>query len=370
MSRIFDFFIQNLTNYYNYLLLKSGSFKQYYQIRKQVSLNQVFSKYLNNYKSINLPFNKALPLVKYEHNPILKAGNPGDWDESGIFEPFFLFDGSKFFCYYESETKSKKKDWQIGVATASKITGPWKKYSKNPILSYTGIEGDYDMQCIADPSVIYRNSTYEMWYDMFDGEIWRIGKATSNDGLNWNKIKKLGKTAISIDIGEAGKWDDEMVHCPEVYLWQDNVHVIYGAQGEGHFEYDSGLAIQEDENAEKLKKWGQVTNDGMLGNDKIISRMQAGININGIIIAGLRIKLRLNETTYLIYSDDGGKMWVKLSDPILRCGKKGDWDQTLYYGPNCWITSENKLWTGYLGSIGGNPKRELGIASMDIPEIF
>ncbi|MFX1464698.1 MAG: hypothetical protein ACFFBF_16900, partial [Promethearchaeota archaeon] len=277
--------------------------------------------------------------------------------------------GSKYLLYYESRTYSKHLDWQIGVATANKITGPWRKYEGNPILKYTSQVGDFDKQYVADPCVLYHKDKYHMWFDMHDGNTTRIGKAYSSDGLNWKKYKSEGKTTIILDLGKKSQWDREYVHCPEVYLWNNRFHMLYGAKGIGHFDYDTGLAIQSNDYEEKFYKWGQITTDEMLGKRKIISRLQAGIIINGIIITGLRVKSPNNkETTYIVFSDDGGKSWHKLSEPILNSGGKDEWDSEIFYGPNCWITSENKLWTAYLG---GHKRdlRSVGLASMKIPKI-
>jgi len=208
-----------------------------------------------------------------------------------------------------------------------------------------------------------------MWFDMYDGKIWRIGKAYSNDGINWKKLKKNGKTVIVLDVGKKNEWDYRQVHCPELYIWNNRYHMLYSGWGTGHRNYDTGLAIQSDGNGESFYRWGQTTTDGMLIKNSIITRLQAGIMLNGIIIAGLRVKLsETKETTYMVFSDDGGKSWSKLSDPILEAGKKNEWDSKLYYGPNAWIISDNKLWTAYLGGKRFE-KRCLGLAYMNIPNI-
>ena len=108
----------------------------------------------------------------------------------------------------------------------------------------------------------------------------------------------------------------------------------------------------------------------MLKNTFISSRLQAGILLNGIIISGIRVQKENNfETTYMLFSDDGGKSWNKLSDPIINRGKNDSWDKVLYYGPNTWIINKNKLWTAYLGGQGGHIRR-LGLAHMEIPDII
>lgn len=358
----------NLTAIFNLLTFEFKKLHQKFKYRRKFVSQLLINKYIANYKNIIIPFKEKLPLIKYFANPILEEGKLGEWDETGVGEPFILFNGKQYFLYYESCTNSKEKDWQIGVAIAEKISGPWKKHPENPILRYTNKDGDYDKQCVADPCIIYYNGKYHMFFDMFDGKTWRIGKAYSSDGITWKKLKKNGKTSIILDISKKDQWDNKIIHCPEVYLWNNRFHMLYGAVGTGHFDYDTGLAIQIDENGEIFKKICQVTNDEMFDKGIIISRMQAGFILKGIIISGLRIKKKRNETTYMVFSDDGGKSWFKLTGPILSAGNHDDWDSKLFYGPNCWIISENKLWTAYLGGKNDNI-RKLGLAYMEIPNL-
>ncbi|MFX1256848.1 MAG: family 43 glycosylhydrolase [Promethearchaeota archaeon] len=360
---------KKFSNILDDFLFKFTRFRQILKLRNQNSLELVLNKYIANQKNIINPFKRALPLTKYSENPILREGNSGDWDEIGIKEPYILYNNKEFFLYYESCTNSNEKDWQIGVATAKKITGPWIKHPNNPILRYTNRKGDYDKQCVADPCVIFHGGKYHMWFDMYDGRKWRIGKAYSNDGINWEKLKKDGKTRIILNVGKKCEWDSKFIHCPEVYLWNNRFYMLYGAVGTGHIDYDTGLAIQNDKKGEIFKKWGQVTSDEMFGKNKIVTRMQPGFILKGIIFAGLRIKVKNSyETTYMIFSDDGGKSWNKLSEPILKSGSPKQWDSKIFYGPNSWILSEKKLWCCYLG---GKHKKctSLGLAYMNLPDI-
>ncbi|KKN02559.1 hypothetical protein LCGC14_1116490 [marine sediment metagenome] len=366
---IIQSFLKKFFSYLNYYSFKIGKFKKLNLLRNELSLELLLNKHLANYRNIISPFKETLPLIKYKKNPILTAGNPGDWDEAGIYEPYILYNGKNYLLYYESRTYFKKMDWQIGVAIAEKIIGPWEKHPDNPILRYTLNEGDYDKQYVADPCVIYHNGKYHMWFDMHDSKTSRIGKAYSSDGIIWEKYKKDGKTAAVLDLGKKNQWDGDYVHCPEIYLWNDKFHILYGAKGVGHLDYDTGLAIQKDDKGELFYKWGQVTTDEMLGKKKIISRLQPGVILNGVIIAGLRVKLSKKiERIFIVFSDDGGKSWNKLTDPILKPGSLHDWDSMVFYGPNCWIISENKLWSAYLGG-SKHDFRSLGLAYMKIPKI-
>ena len=83
----------------------------------------------------------------------------------------------------------------------------------------------------------------------------------------------------------------------------------------------------------------------------------------------MRVQNAFNkEITYMVFSEDGGKSWFKLTEPILSPGNKNQWDSNIYYGPNCWIISDGKLWAAYLG--GKKRKlRKVGLAYMNIPNL-
>ncbi len=56
----------------------------------------------------------------------------------------------------------------------------------NPVLG-VGQEGSWDDAAVNYPSVIVDGSNYKMWYGGYDGTNFRIGYATSPDGINWTK---------------------------------------------------------------------------------------------------------------------------------------------------------------------------------------
>jgi predicted GH43/DUF377 family glycosyl hydrolase len=67
-----------------------------------------------------------------------------------------------------------------------RASAEWTKYSTSPILSPGG--GSWDTFDIRNPSVIHEGSEYKMWYDGYDGTHWKIGYATSSDGIHWTKL--------------------------------------------------------------------------------------------------------------------------------------------------------------------------------------
>lgn len=50
-----------------------------------------------------------------------------------------------------------------------------------------GAAGEWDSLGVAAPSVFYDNGRFQMWYQGFDGTTWQTGRATSVDGLSWER---------------------------------------------------------------------------------------------------------------------------------------------------------------------------------------
>lgn len=67
----------------------------------------------------------------------------------------------------------------------SEIQTLWSKYPENPIL----IPGpqEWDSQLVGGPDILYDGKGYKMWYSGYDGKYWRVGYATSSDGITWDK---------------------------------------------------------------------------------------------------------------------------------------------------------------------------------------
>lgn len=94
-------------------------------------------------------------------------------------------------------------------------------------------------QAFSRPTVVRDASGgYEMWfsYRSGSGEKYRIGYATSKDGLAWEL--KLGDAGISVS---SDGWDSEMIEYPFVLDHRDQRYMFYN--GNGHGKTGFGLAI-------------------------------------------------------------------------------------------------------------------------------
>lgn len=146
--------------------------------------------------------------IRYPENPVLEQGPSGSWDALGVRAPCVLKDNGAYMMWYNSEYHVDGHDY-IGLATSPDGT-TWEKHAGNPVLSP---ESSWEWGRIMGPSVIKDDGIYKMWYTGREGigtGHSRIGYATSDDGINWNKYS--GNPIL--DIGSPGQWDDDLVGNP------------------------------------------------------------------------------------------------------------------------------------------------------------
>lgn len=106
--------------------------------------------------------------------PILTRGSLGSFDDSAVIPSHLIKVKKKYYLYYVGWTQGKKVPFfsSLGLAISSKITGPYKKVSKAPILG----KSNHDPYFVATCFVNKIKKGYEMFY-------------TSN--LYWKKIKNI-----------------------------------------------------------------------------------------------------------------------------------------------------------------------------------
>ena len=146
--------------------------------------------------------------------PVLPFGSDNEFDAIHQNTPDVLKIGSIYYMWYGGFNGSY---WSIGKAAST----DGMNWDKQGVVLTPGSIGDFDAFHILSPSVLLINSTYLMWYEAFDGRTWRIGFATSTDGLYWNK------KGIALDIGSAYDFDSASVGHPEVFFVDNIFHLWY-----------------------------------------------------------------------------------------------------------------------------------------------
>jgi hypothetical protein len=73
-----------------------------------------------------------------------------------------------------------------------------------------GADGGVDAVSVGHPSVVKAGTTYHLWYEAYDGRTWRIAHARSTDGSAWQK------DGVALEPGAAGALDALGVRHPVV----------------------------------------------------------------------------------------------------------------------------------------------------------
>jgi hypothetical protein len=101
----------------------------------------------------------------------------------------------------------------------------WTKYPGNPVLE-PGDLGEWDQNFVLAPSVLFKDSTYHLWYCTRLATPGLIGYATSLDGISWTKYDDPATPSPPyahsdpvIVSGSSGEWDYAILQ-PSV-LWND-----------------------------------------------------------------------------------------------------------------------------------------------------
>lgn len=101
----------------------------------------------------------------------------------GVAEPTVIKTGSNYYIWYHEYTQSESR---IRYATSSDGIS-WNIYPQ-PVL--TRISDGWENSGPTNPTVIFENGEYKMWYlASGNGIPWKIGYAVSSDGIIWTRYK-------------------------------------------------------------------------------------------------------------------------------------------------------------------------------------
>jgi predicted GH43/DUF377 family glycosyl hydrolase len=124
------------------------------------------------------------------------------------------------------QLKTQKKEILIGMVAVVLSLLLVVGYTA-PVLADTepvldiGNNGEWDDERVERACVIKDGATYKMWYSGYNGSKYKIGYATSSDGINWEKY--AGNPVL--DLGDIGDWDDDNIFHPWV-IKDDNPTTI------------------------------------------------------------------------------------------------------------------------------------------------
>lgn len=225
-------------------------------------------------------------VVQYGKNPVLKPGELGCFDDSGVTPSCIVKHKDELRLYYIGwQLKSSVRMSLVAGLALSKDNGKsFKRYSRGPLLERTNDEPlailtapfvlkeknlwrmwyvsgirwinqdlpQYDIKyaeskdgiswdrqgqvaiplkrnenALARPWIIKDKGIYKMWF-AYKGENYRPGYAESKDGINW--IRK--NQHVGINISETG-FDSQMLEYEVVFKHKDKYYMFYNGNTYG-----------------------------------------------------------------------------------------------------------------------------------------
>jgi len=196
-------------------------------------------KFTKRFCLLLLVYTIALPPVKGQLPPdtgyrILSPRFFPGWQAQHVSYPFVLYDKTKglYKMYYAGSSSTQVNEslwdqWMTGMVTSTNMLD-WtypdsyepvlfaKKYMEGDVINPDEQAKQFDAVFAMDACVIQDGAVYKCWYTGWNGETenpgeglskkinFRIGYATSTDGLNWIKYKGSAGAGSVLQPGKKG----------------------------------------------------------------------------------------------------------------------------------------------------------------------
>jgi predicted GH43/DUF377 family glycosyl hydrolase len=158
---------------------------------------------------------------------VLRLGPADGFDQWGVLYPSVVVGDTDIALWY---TGFDGLQYVIGRAT-SQDGRSFVRTPSVPVLA-AGRASDFDNRSVAQSNVVRTDRGLFMWYGGYDTSAtdpgpWRIGLATSADGLTWER------RGVTIDLSLDGS-DAQSTRDPAVIRWQDRWVMAYSGYGSDH----------------------------------------------------------------------------------------------------------------------------------------
>lgn len=297
--------------------------------------------------------------VKSYLNPVFRPNTSGTWDDSNVSAAKVIFDGAAYRMWYTANGANESK-YRIGYASSPDGIN-WTRYYTPVLTQGTGFV--WDAKGVSAPTVLYRDGLWRMWYVGYgqapddDVQHFSIGYATSADGLSWTKSPNNPVLEPSA-VGA----DDIDVVSPNV-LFKDGVyHMWYAGRGENNqiFYATSADGVQ----------WTKDPNNPVLRLGVDLAWDNGEIAAPSVIWTGSQYDMwyqGYSRGTLFRYighaTSRDGFTWTKdVMNPVLGL-EPNTWDRYSVYYPSVVLKPDGELLMWYQGEAGPRLTKQIGLAT-------
>ncbi|MBT4130595.1 MAG: T9SS type A sorting domain-containing protein [Candidatus Marinimicrobia bacterium] len=255
-------------------------------------------------------------------NPVLTMGAAGQWDDRFLTESCIIYDeaAGEYKMWYTAKHYAASP-MRIGLATSPDLFTWNKDTANNPVLE-PGLAGSHDQAHALDPTVIYEDGIYKMWYTgKSSSGIWSCLYAESDSGFVWTSQDSINPV---LESGEASEWDDYFVGYNTVVKVDSTYYMYYAGASSSVADNEIGLATSTDGiNFTRYSgnpilrpghTWDVIIYPEAVVYDGQLFHLWYG-GEGGTELAGVGYA----------WSEDGMN-WHKYPNPVLEAGEAGAWD--------------------------------------------
>ena len=205
---------------------------------------------INSEKTINM---NAIIITD---NIILKNSNKG-FDADFVAGPRVYFENGQYYLYYTGGIKTDVRGRESLAVATSQDGITWERQN-NPVFELGASPAEYDyLRNWGHGTIIHDAAGWKMWQCGNDTDMARVGYATSQDGINWQKYQGqyAGAVLWDRDGKYSGIWEFAVLQennkyyawyaiegCDEIRLaesndginWEINQTVLTGISGVGN----------------------------------------------------------------------------------------------------------------------------------------
>lgn len=173
---------------------------------------------------------------RHENFVLTGSPNPNDWDSGGIARGISIIYADNLYKMWYTGT-DWGTNWKVGYATSPDGINWTKQNNGSPVITPTY---PYELSKVNFPNVEFDNGIYRMIYGASPGDLpTRFVYATSIDGILWTKLPNENPI---LSIGNMGSFDSIVISGSSLAHINNNTSYLwYGGNAES-----IGLAIRTD----------------------------------------------------------------------------------------------------------------------------